>query len=154
MGYDTSFEGKFDFDKPLDNKTYFLLKGLSETRRVKRRVGPEYGTEGEFYVEGGGFMGQAHESNIIEYNWPPKTQPSLWCQWIPTEDRLHLEWDGGEKFSEYVEWLEYLLQKIIIPAGYVLNGTIKWDGEEQGDTGKIIVTNNLVTVKEGKIVYE
>lgn len=80
--------------------------------------------------------------------------PSFYCQWIPTADGWGLEWDGGEKFYNYVGWLEHLIKKFFIPWGIKLNGEIEWEGEESGDLGKIIVTNNVVEVKEGRVVYE
>ena len=91
---------------------------------------------------------------------PPKTQPGLWCQWVPTEDGFGLEWDGNEKFYYYVEWLEYLINKVfpwILEDGdepLVLNGEIEWYGEDREDMGKIFVHNNVVTTKEAKVVYE
>lgn len=80
--------------------------------------------------------------------------PGIWCQWIPTEDGKCLEWDEGEKFYNYVEWLEYLIKEFLAPKGYVLNGEVEWTGEENGDIGLIIVKDNIVTTKEGKIVYD
>lgn len=149
MGYTTEFSGKFTFDKPLDNKTLTFLQKFNDTRRMARNV-KEYGIEGELYVDGKGFAGQDHEDNIIDYNRPPSTQPSLWCQWRPTDDGEALQWDGGEKFYAYVEWLEYLIKNIITPAGYTLNGTVHWQGEEIGDIGNIVVINNKVKTIEGK----
>lgn len=155
MGYTTDFYGAFKLNKKLSKEDYAFLKKLSETRRMARNVGPEYGVEGEFYVEGSGEFGQYQDDNIIDYNTPPKTQPGLWCQWKPSEDGLFIEWDGGEKFYHYVEWLEYIIDKILEPRGYKLNGSVEWVGEDSfEDRGKIIVENNKVTVKEGKIVYE
>jgi len=147
MGYSTEFEGQFDFNKKLDDETYNLLKGLAETRRMKRKVDSKYGIEGEFYINNDGDFGQTHEKNIIDYNESPKTQPSLWLDWTPTEDRLHLEWGGQEKFYFYVEWLEYII-KIIKPKGYTLNGIIRYRGESMGDNGVIIVKDNEIKLNE------
>ena len=80
--------------------------------------------------------------------------PGIWCQWIPTNDKEGIEWDGNEKFYEYIEWLKYLIKNFLSPKGYVLNGEVEWDGEERGDTGKIIVKDNIVETKKGKIIYE
>jgi hypothetical protein len=79
---------------------------------------------------------------------------SYYCQWKPTEDGLHLEWDGNEKFYAYVEWLEYLIKEFFQPKGYILNGKIDWEGEENDDIGKIIVKDNKIEIKKGKIVFE
>ena len=154
MGYHTDFEGRFNLDRPLDFATHRLLTGLATTRRLARNVGPEYGVEGEFYIDGTGMLGQGMDPTIIDHNTPPRTQPGLWCQWTPTEDNQGLEWDGGEKFYDCVEWLQYLLDKVLIPNGYVLNGVVKWDGEEQGDVGEIHVADNVVTTRTGRLVFE
>jgi hypothetical protein len=100
--------------------------------------------EGEFYVEGGGDYGQADEDNVIDYNRPPSTQPDLWCQWVPTKDGKGIEWDGSEKFYGYVEWIKYLIAKVLSPKGYVLNGTVDWRGEEWEDAGTISIKDNNV----------
>jgi hypothetical protein len=150
MGYTTDFMGKFDFNKPLSDKMFNFLKLFNETRRMKRNVEEVFGVEGEFYVFGGGSYGQDHETNIVDYNQEPSTQPSLWLQWTPTEDRLSLEWDSGEKFYSYTEWLVYLIHKVLAPNGYVLNGTVQWQGEENGDVGEIFVEDNRVYTQTWK----
>ena len=144
MGYTTEFRGSFTIDKKLDNETYDLLVGLATTRRMKRSVGPEYGVEGEFYIEGGGDFGQAKDDTIIDYNRPPRTQPGLWCQWQPTYDKQGIEWDGGEKFYSYIPWLRYIIEKVLEPRGYKLEGEVQWRGEDWSDTGTIVVRNNQV----------
>lgn len=142
MGLTTEFEGAFTFDKKLDKETYELLLGLSETRRMKRSIEKEYGVDGEFFVGGEGFyQDESRNETIANKNTPPATQPSLWLQWTPTADRKQLVWDGGEKFQKYVEWLEYIINKILIPRGYKLNGSVEyWD--EYGDTGLLMIIDN------------
>lgn len=154
MGYTTDFTGQFTLDRPLDDDTFTFLQKLSKTRRMKRALGPEYGVEGEFYVDGSGFHGQDHEPSVLNYNEPPATQPGLWCHWTPTDDRLALEWDGGEKFYYYVEWLEYLVKTILAPRGYVLNGEVHWSGEEEGDIGLIRVRDNVVVAQRATVTYD
>lgn len=75
--------------------------------------------------------------------------PSYYCQWVPSKDGLGIEWDGGEKFYEYIKWLEYIIEHFLVPKGYVLNGVIRYQGEEIGDVGRIEVTDN--TVKDIKL---
>jgi hypothetical protein len=152
MGYTTDFNGEFKLNKKLDTETHTFLDKLAETRRMKRNVDAKYGVEGEFYIDGEGFAGQAHEDNVIDHNSPPSTQPSLWLQWRPTDDGTAIEWDGGEKFYEYVEWIEYLIAKILAPRGYTLTGAVQWRGENFDDMGTILIQNNVVTVKSGKHV--
>lgn len=153
MGYTTDFNGRFKLNRKLKKADQTFLAKLSETRRMKRNVGPEFGVEGEFYVDGKGFAGQDEDSTILNYNEPPETQPGLWCQWIPSKDGKFIEWDGGEKFYDYVKWLKYLIEKILAPRGYILNGEVEWQGEDNRDVGKIVVTNNVVTTKQGRVVY-
>lgn len=151
MGYSTNFSGKFHLNKPLDDETFNLLVGLAKTRRMKRNI-KDYGVEGEFYFNPDDFKnsGQTEDKTIIDYNIPPATQPSLWLEWIPTKDKQHIEWNGGEKFYDYIEWLEYIINKILKPKGYILNGRVEWDGEEEDDIGRIIVNDNNIKVIEGK----
>lgn len=148
MGYTTDFSGAFQLNKPLTVKDFTFLQKLNETRRMARNVDEsKYGVEGEFYVDGGGVYGQAQEANIIDFNRPPRTQPGLWCQWTPNEDGTAIEWDGGEKFYNYVEWIKYLIEKILAPRGYVLNGEVNWYGEDSYDVGVICIKDNVVTTK-------
>jgi hypothetical protein len=146
MGYTTEFRGKFNLNKKLDEQTHKFLTKLASTRRMMRDLPPEYGIEGEFYVDGGGYFGQDREDNILDYNRPPYTQPSLWCQWTPTHDGTAIEWDGGEKFYHYVDWIEYIIDKVLAPRGYSLSGVVDWRGEDWSDTGTIVVRDNKVGI--------
>jgi hypothetical protein len=150
-GYSTNFEGGFKFNKPLHPKLKGFIEKFNTSRRMKRRL-PKglYGIEGEFYIDGKGDYGQGDEANIIDSNSPPKTQPGLWCQWTYDQENNELIWDGGEKFYEYIPWLEYLINKIFAPNGYKLNGIVHWRGEEMLDIGTIIVKDNKVKVIEGR----
>lgn len=154
MGYTTDFNGTLKLNKKLSEEDHKFLNKLAETRRMARKVDAKYGVEGEFYVDGGGMFGQGREDNVIDHNRPPRTQPSLWLQWVPTEDGMGIEWDGGEKFYNYVEWLEYLIEKILEPRGYILNGEVYWYGEDRGDNGIIKVKDNQVSTYLGQIKYE
>lgn len=148
MGYTTEFSGVFKTDRPVDEETYNLLIGLAETRRMARKVDLKYGVEGEFYIDGDGFAEQERENNIIDCNKPPKTQPSLWCQWHIQPDHQTIVWDGNEKFYNYVEWIEYLIERILKPRGYKVAGQVKWQGEDIDDRGIITIVNNEIEVEE------
>jgi hypothetical protein len=140
-----------------------------------------YGFEGEYFAMNDGDMGQNKDKSIIDYNTPPcqmsyydsdfnKTwnenerrienglcQPGLWCHWIITEDCQYLEWDGGEKFYNYLEWLQYHINHFFDKWGIKLNGNISWQGEDDEDKGIIVVRNNKIkTVSSEKelLLYE
>jgi hypothetical protein len=131
-----------------------------------------YGRQGEYFAKDDGNSGQSKDASIIDFNTSPgqlgygedydgvdrwtemqrrlknnECQPGLWCQWIVTENGEQLEWDGGEKFYEYVEWLNYLIAHFFSKWNVMLNGEISWEGENKNDTGKIIVIDNVVTIE-------
>jgi len=98
--------------------------------------------------------GQDKDSSIIDYNSPPTTQPGLWCQWIPSKSKDAIEWDGNEKFYDYVEWIQYMINNFFSPWGYVLNGIVYWKGEDENDVGLINIKNNVLEVKSKlKLMY-
>jgi hypothetical protein len=86
------------------------------------------------------------DPTVIDYNEPPEGVPGLWCGWTPSEDGHALVWDGQEKFYNYVEWLDFLIQKVLVPRGYSVSGTMQWRGEDWNDTGRIIVLDNKISV--------
>ena len=144
MGYTTEFEGAFQVTPRLDEETRKYLIKFSETRRMKRNLPKEFGVEGEFFVGGLGFMGQDMDESVIDRNSPPSTQPSLWCQWIPNSEGTAIAWNESEKFYEYIDWIEYLIERILIPRGYSLSGVVHWSGEEYDDLGTIHISHNKV----------
>ena len=137
MGYDTDFTGRFVLNKKLSTKMHGFLDSFNKIRHVKRCM-DKYGWEGEFYVNG-------DESGVENPNdGPPMSQPNEWCQWKPTEDGMGIEWDGNEKFYDYVIWLKYIIVKFLKPNGYILTGTVHYSGEDDYDTGNITVVNNEI----------
>lgn len=178
MGYTTDFSGEFEVTPPLSPEHAEYLAAFAGTRRMKRNavetaklldtrraaVGLPVGPEGAYFVGSmdppadasspwDAIAGQAHTPDIVDYNVPPSGQPGLWCQWTPGEDGMVIEWDGGEKFYNYVEWLEYLLKHFLKPWGYKLNGEVRWQGEDSEDMGMIRVTDNKVEVGVVEITF-
>lgn len=179
MGYTTEFDGQFEVTPALKPEHIAYLNEFTNTRRMKRdakvteklsdpireAVELPIGTDGEFYVGSGennpeyvasgeSYKGQVNDESVLDYNRPPTTQPALWCQWVATEDGKHIEWDGGEKFHSYVEWLKYFIENFLTPWGYTLNGEVFWEGEESGDLGKIVVEDNDVVTQSGTVAYD
>ena len=164
MGYNTEFVGYFEFNKPVEHWLIEYVNKFSNTRRMKRdndkikELFPNWkelcfrgdlGVEGEYFVGGTGMMGQDKDNSIIDYNNPAFTQPGLWCDWEITEDGTKLEWNGAEKFYDYMQWLDYLVCEFFHPLGYVLNGSVEWQGEDYDDFGTLTVTDNVVIAESG-----
>jgi hypothetical protein len=122
---------------------------------VRDAVGLEAGHEGRYYVGGkdDDYWGTKKDNTILDHNYPPTGQPSLWCQWVPV-DASTLEWDGGEKFYDYVEWIKYLIEHFLVRWGYSLTGIVEWTGEDRDDRGEIDIDDNFVVIREGRITYE
>ena len=150
MGYTTEFRGEFTLNRTLQPKIKEFLAKFNNTRRMGRKLDSSYGIEGEFYVDGGGVCGQGHEESIVDCNVPPSTQPGLWCQWTPNEEGTAIVWDEGEKFYGYTAWIVYLVEKVLKPNGYVLNGAVEWRGEDFDDNGTITIRDNAVFINDNE----
>lgn len=70
--------------------------------------------------------------------------PDAYCQWQLTKDCQGIEWDGGEKFYKYEEWLQYILDKVLKPAGITLSGVVNYSGEDVKDVG-------ILTIEDGEV---
>jgi hypothetical protein len=116
---------------------------------VREAVGLPLGTDGEYFVGNDTAFGQGDDESVVDHNQPPRTQPGLWCQWVPTKDGLGIEWDGGEKFYDYTEWLKYIIANFLELWGHTLSGSVIWQGEQTGDVGTIVVEDNVVKVLKG-----
>lgn len=167
MGYTTDFYGQLSLSPPLNPAQVAYLQAFNRTRRMKRDVNvllqmPDpkreavnlpLGTDGEFYVGSEDDYGQKHSPSILNYNGPPLTQPGLWCQWVVSDDGATLEWDGGEKFYSYDDWLHYIIDNFLAPWGVIASGEIEWYGEDRADAGKIVVSNNVIEILIGRMIY-
>lgn len=165
MGYTTDFYGAFDIEPTLKDDHRAYLVAFSQTRHMMRdtsklegmpdplrkAVGLPLGALGEFFIgevpDGMQYWEwESNDESILDQNNEAPSQPGLWCNWEPTQDGAALRWDGGEKFYNYIEWLNYLIDNFFKPWGYVLNGEVEWQGEERDDQGRIVVKENKVTI--------
>lgn len=164
MGYTTYFNGSLKFNKEVSEQLKEYINRFSDTRRMPRdnekikELYPnwrelcffgELGTMGEYFAPKDKNFGQDDDKSIIDYNgFRCSVHPGLWCQWIINDDN-ELEWDGNEKFYNYIDWLYYLIDNFFDPLGYELSGDITWEGEESDDCGTIHVVNNFIEIKNG-----
>lgn len=124
MGYTTDFDGRINLSRELTDAEAKAIYDFSEERHG--------GNVGGFTTRVQGY----------------------WCNWAPTDDRLGIEWNGAEKFYDADEWMQLVLDEFITPAGIVANGTIKAQGEDYNDRWLLVVTDNVVTTKKGRVVYD
>jgi hypothetical protein len=150
------------------NKLHEVFKG-NQGNPFATTIEEIYGREGEYFVGN-------ESTGVLDHNEPPgsparmddwsawwdKRQsaikngdslPGLWCQWTVNREGDRLEWDGGEKFYNYVEWLQYLINHFFEKWGVKLNGHINWSGEDRADVGRIVVKDNQIQILTGKTIY-
>ena len=160
MGYTTEFKGNFTLTPALTEAQVAYLNAFADSRRVQRdaevcesitdtvrvAVGLPVGKEGGYcvYSAQDGNYGQNNDSSVINSNEPPEGQPGLWCKWVPNADGTELAWNKVEKFYDYVEWLNYINDHFLKPWGIVMDGAVKWQGEEMDDRGKIEVKEGVI----------
>ncbi len=162
MGYTTDFDGSFTLDRPLTAAQAAYLRKFAETRRMKRdpvatatlpdplreAVGLPIGSEAGYYVGSTAMAGQDWKRlgavGVVDDNNEPDEQPGLWNHWVPTEDGAGIEHDGGEKFYDYAEWLQYICDHFLKRWDLTLNGKVRFQGEEPDDRGAVIVQDNKV----------
>lgn len=129
MGYNTDFYGQLSISPSLTLEQKTTIQCFNDKRHSLFSDRPT----------------TREESN--QYNTLVPGVPGYWCQWTTDARGEHLEWDGGEKFYHYREWLQYLIDNFFTPWGCLLNGEIMWDGEEIMDIGKLIVRDNVLSVR-------
>lgn len=163
MGYDTTFSGEFRLNKPLTKEHAAYLHAFAEQRHcsyddkklegyndpLREAVGLPVGPFGIFFASKIHLWGD-EASLVVDPNMPPPGVPNVMCKWAPNHDNTAIVWDEREKFYDYVEWIVWLITKLLAPWGYVLSGTVKWQGDDAQDFGAIVITRNKVAVRNGQ----
>jgi hypothetical protein len=154
MGYSTYFYGAWTLTPSLSLAQTDYLQKFSRTRRVKRDpnaiknerrlagINLDLGVDAEYFVDT-----EDEDESILDNNQPPGSQPSLRCQWRVNDRGDLLAHNGAEKFSEYVEWLDYLVRNFFLPWGIRVDGLVKYVGDELTDNGVIEIRNNIIEVR-------
>lgn len=142
MGYSTYFEGCFEFKKTPAPEVVKAINALFNE------------------------CGDGDIQKLI----PKGTKaPSCWSPWEVSEEsswdwkanKTHVRFvmKGCDALIEYnhndsyVEWLVFILMNFAIPNNLILNGTVKWIGEDINDQGLMILKNNRLSVKVYKGRY-
>lgn len=166
MGYTTDFMGEVAINPPLNEHEISFLKDFNRTRRMNRTTGPLHMPDTTNY-------GQNRTPDIIDFNQPHPDQPGLWCQWEPSDDGTELSWDGGEKFYNATEWMEYIVNSLLseeanayvqqhvnedprlahFTCDHMVNGVIYAEGEDSDDRWKLVVEDNVVKAYDAEVIY-
>lgn len=108
----------------------------------------------------------------------PAVQPGLWCQWVPTDDGSALVWNETEKFYNSADWMVFIIDNFLKPGAFattpkgqelvalagderfaaftfdhVCSGVIDAQGEENDDTWRLVVIDNVVRVDQPTVTW-
>lgn len=164
MGYSTEFSGVIEITPRLKNEDKEFLDKFFQIRHMKRdmsklkgiskNVIKEFGKDGCFYLKDyDNFNEIFDDKTIINVN-NSGDMPSLWCdlEIVEKNGETFIQWNGSEKtygVNEENGWFTWLIDNFFKPNGYVLNGEMTWQGEEDDDIGTIKIENNNVSLNFG-----
>lgn len=155
MGYSTIQISKFQINGEVTPELVAYINNFSETRRIKRSneeikklypnwkdycLNNELGTDGEYFA----CPKEIHnDASILDYNTPPTTQPSLWCDWkiVEEDGSYYIKWNRNEGFFYPAPWLKYMIDNFIVPNNLSVSGIGVSIGG-QGDAFYMVVDNN------------
>lgn len=85
-------------------------------------------------------------NKIIEWVNEPEN-----LRWVPTEDRKGLVWDGYDKLKgkKAMDQIWFLIEAVLKPRGYIVNGIVNAQGEHADDQWNIHIENNNVESNVG-----
>ena len=87
MGYTTEFIGKFTFNREPSQELKDYINCFAKTRHVKS----------DDRLDMTGFY---QRNGIVDDNYPPESQPSLWCHWIINKHGISLE----QALQRFIVW--------------------------------------------------
>ena len=165
MGYSIELDGKIKispklktFDKEFLDKFFqirHMKRDMSKLKGISKNAIKEFGKDGCFYLKDyyDDIKEMPDDKTIININ-DCGDMPSLYCDLEIVEDNgeSFVQWNGSEKtYGVNVEngWFNWLIDNFFKPCGYVLNGEMTWQGEDDDDTGTIKIENNIVSLHFG-----
>lgn len=166
MGYDIYCDGGVEISPPLNDEETAYMRDFLEARHMTRVSGPYYAK--------GGDRPHGPDPDVINRNVPGEEQLSLYSPLEVTDDGTTL--CGPEDYvrheGDHGDWLAWLIEHLLGPAGrkkagkatdvddrldaftfdHVLNGELWLEGED-GKRWMVEVKDNVVTHREGVVVY-
>lgn len=137
MGYTTTFDGVYKFNKVPTAELIDKINEFSQTRHnyddypaiwCQWVIGYQYAEAGE------------HNCNCVL---TPERAMKTTRERISGE--LVLGWDGFEKFYEAEAWLMYIIDNFLKPEGYSITGSTHYQGELKANVGELTVVDNIIT---------
>jgi hypothetical protein len=127
MGYDVYYNGEVEVAPPLSEDDAVIMRAFvnreqtDETRAIFAAIAA--GAEPDL---------PGHEG-LLEVS----------------EERSCILPEEGESRHGVRMWLRLLLEHFLVPRGYVLNGEVRWEGQDPDDRGCIVIKDNqLETVDD------
>jgi len=127
MGYDVYYEGAVGVTPPLTENDAVILRAFANREQTDetRAIFAAIAASAEPDLPG-------HEG-LLEVS----------------EDKSCILPEVGESRHGVRMWLRLLLEHFLVPRGYVLNGEVRWEGQDPDDRGCIFVKDNqLETVDD------
>lgn len=81
------------------------------------------------------------------------SRPAVACHWEPSADGSALVWNEVQSFRDYDVWLRYLVEHFFAPRDYMLDGEMRYSGENDDDEGVIRIARNRVTIEPIEPAY-
>jgi hypothetical protein len=109
---------------------------------LREAIGLEIGQDGLYCTSD-----QANNVDVYSnYNRTATIVPDLYCPWTVSADGSKLCSSHPDKAHSPQEWLGFLLQHFLFPWYSQASGEVIWHGEDVGDTGAYLLTNNHLEV--------
>lgn len=106
----------------------------------------EFGLSKEIDEKTRRLINNINEDGIILGN----DNPDTWCLW-QTDGKVLYSSSGNA--YDFEEWLRIIVEEIIVPRGYVLNGEVEWIGDDPDDRGKVVIKDNEIKYKLARIEW-
>lgn len=158
----TVFDGYFQIDRPLDEDTVDIIDGLAGglclARNVEKlakalRMGVQeckrlYGQEGQYYLGEDETSVLPARPRRFENNDFTGQPPYSCLRWeYHTEDNT-IRADDIEKFYCYQEWITLLVEEVLAPRGYIVNGTVRYENRADRYEGYDSETDEYIHPEE------
>lgn len=75
------------------------------------------------------------------------------CLWQVSDDTINFPPEELFDSNKDIKWLIYMMIEYLIPWGHKVSGTIEWNNFYANDYGKVLISDNLITLYKGTVSY-